>query len=120
MIVHQPYRTLTTLQAELALSQDEVANAWSVVNDHYMTDLPLLYPPHIVALTAILLSLVLRPTGAGAAGGNQGGAAGSAMSGGQAHMAAAAAATLVQAQARAALQGGGQPPPAPHPRGHPP
>jgi cyclin C len=26
-----------------------------------MTDLPLLYPPHIIALTAILLSLVLRP-----------------------------------------------------------
>lgn len=30
-----------------------------------MTDLPLLHDPHIIALTAILLALVLRPTGNG-------------------------------------------------------
>jgi len=122
MIVHQPYRTLTTLQSELALSQDEVATAWSVVNDHYMTDLPLLYPPHVVALTAILLSLVLRPPGGGGSGGSgsQGGNNGSggpSIGGGQAHMAAAAAATLAQAQARAALQGGGAQTPGGQPQG---
>ncbi|KAH7021216.1 cyclin-C [Microdochium trichocladiopsis] len=61
LIVHQPYRTLTQLQTEFALSQEEISLALSVINDHYMTDLPLHYPPHIVALTAILLSLVLRP-----------------------------------------------------------
>ncbi|RYO86522.1 hypothetical protein DL766_003033 [Monosporascus sp. MC13-8B] len=85
LIVHQPYRTLTSLQSDLLLSQDEVNIAMSVINDHYMTDLPLLYPPHIIALTAILLSLVLRPNSVG------GGAA--------ANMAAATAA-LAQAQAR--------------------
>ncbi|EMR69496.1 RNA polymerase II holoenzyme cyclin-like subunit [Eutypa lata] len=85
LIVHQPYRTLTSLQSDLYLSQDEINIATSVINDHYMTDLPLLYPPHIIALTAILLSLVLRPNSVG------GGAA--------ANMAAATAA-LAQAQAR--------------------
>ncbi|KAI0121416.1 cyclin-C [Hypoxylon sp. NC0597] len=61
LIVHQPYRTLTSLQSDFYLTQDEINLALSVINDHYMTDLPLLYPPHIIALTAILLSLVLRP-----------------------------------------------------------
>ncbi|KAI0803413.1 cyclin domain-containing protein [Xylaria sp. FL0064] len=65
LIVHQPYRTLTSLQGDLFLSQDEANLALSIVNDHYMTDLPLLYPPHIIALTAILLALVLRPNSPG-------------------------------------------------------
>jgi cyclin C len=34
-----------------------------------MTDLPLLYPPHVIAITAILLALVLRPLGNGATAG---------------------------------------------------
>ena len=62
MIVHHPYRTLGELQSTLNLGQDEMALAWSVINDHYLTDLPLLYPPHVVAVTAILLSLTLKPT----------------------------------------------------------
>ena len=105
LIVHQPYRTLTSLQAEFSLSSDELGLAWSVVNDHYMTDLPLLYAPHIVALTAILLALVLRPSNVPSATG--GGAAGNTGSAGvyQSSLAIATS-TLAQAQARAALQGG--------------
>ncbi|CAI4219679.1 unnamed protein product [Parascedosporium putredinis] len=61
LIVHQPYRTLTSLQTDLRISNEDFALAWSIINDHYMTDLPLLYSPHTVALTAILLALVLRP-----------------------------------------------------------
>ncbi|CAK7198423.1 RNA polymerase II holoenzyme cyclin-like subunit [Sporothrix eucalyptigena] len=60
LIVHAPYRTLQTLQAELGLTPDELTQAWSVVNDHYMTDLPLLYPPHVIAVTAIVWVLVLQ------------------------------------------------------------
>ncbi|KAI8624581.1 RNA polymerase II holoenzyme cyclin-like subunit [Xylariaceae sp. FL1651] len=85
LIVHQPYRTLTNLQSEFFLSQDEVNLAVSVINDHYMTDLPLLYSPHIIALTAILLALVLRPN---------------TVPGGTAASMAAATAALAQAQAR--------------------
>lgn len=102
LIVHQPYRTLTNLQIEFSLSQDEVALAWSVINDHFVTDLPLLYPPHVIAVTAILLALVLRP------GNNAGGSPSGAGGGNNANVGlAAASAALAQAhQARAAITGG--------------
>lgn len=92
LIIHQPYRTLTQLQTEFGLSQDEISLSLSVINDHYMTDLPLHYPPHIVALTAILLSLVLRPN-SGASN--------------QASGMAAAASVLAQAQGRQQFGGMG-------------
>jgi len=62
MIVHHPYRTLTELQAELSLTSDEIALAWSVINDHYLTDLPLLYPPHVIAVMAILTAVIFKPS----------------------------------------------------------
>lgn len=61
MIIHQPYRSLSELQSIFALTQDEMSLAWSIVNDHFLTDLPLLYPPHVIAITAIFLSVVLKP-----------------------------------------------------------
>lgn len=61
LIVYQPYRSITALRTELSLVDEDVQMAKSVINDHYMTDLPLLYAPHIIALVAILLALVLRP-----------------------------------------------------------
>ncbi|KAJ8124062.1 hypothetical protein ONZ43_g136 [Nemania bipapillata] len=91
LIVHQPYRTLTSLQSDFFLSQDEANLALSIVNDHYMTDLPLLYPPHIIALTAILLAMVLRPNSPNTAAVNM----------------AAATAALSQAQAQAQARAGG-------------
>ncbi|KAI1780630.1 cyclin-C [Hypoxylon cercidicola] len=94
LIVHQPYRTLTTLQSDFFLNQDEINLALSVINDHYMTDLPLLYPPHVIALTAILLSLVLRPN---PPGGNT-----------AATMAAASAALAQVQQGRHGAGGSGQ------------
>lgn len=92
LIIHQPYRTLASLQSDFYLSQDEINLAWSVINDHYMTDLPLLYPPHIVALTAVLLSLVLRPNP---------------VAGNNAASMAAATAALAQAQGARGIAGGG-------------
>ena len=65
LIVHHPYRSLTSLQDIFSLTQEESALAWSVINDHYMTDLPLLVAPHIIAVMAILLALVLRPNTTG-------------------------------------------------------
>lgn len=67
LIVHHPYRTLSELQSELPLSSDEVALAWSVINDHYLTDLPLLNPPHIIAVMAIVVAVVFKPSHPGAA-----------------------------------------------------
>ncbi|MCJ1476791.1 hypothetical protein MMC13_005460 [Lambiella insularis] len=62
LIVHHPYRTLDSLKDKLHFSDDEAQLAWRVINDHYLTDLPLLYPPHLIAVTAMLLALVLKPT----------------------------------------------------------
>lgn len=72
MIVHHPYRSLTSLQGIFSLTAEESNLAWSIVNDHYMTDLPLFYAPHTIAIMAILLALVLRPnaTGIQSAGGS--------------------------------------------------
>ncbi len=62
LIVHHPYRTLSELQTTLSLSPDEVALAWSIINDHYLTDLPILNPPHVIAVTAIFLAVILKPS----------------------------------------------------------
>ena len=61
LIVHHPYRTLTELRRELPLASEEFVLAWSVINDHYLTDLPLLYPPHVIAVTAIVMAIVFMP-----------------------------------------------------------
>ncbi|KAI5858280.1 cyclin-C [Durotheca rogersii] len=99
LIIHQPYRTLTSLQSDFFLTPDEINLALSVINDHYMTDLPLLYPPHVIALTAMLLSIVLRPNMA--PGGNP-----------PANIAAVTT-TLIQAHSRASASGSGQNTPGP-------
>ncbi|KAL8940448.1 MAG: hypothetical protein Q9216_002818 [Gyalolechia sp. 2 TL-2023] len=65
LIVHHPYRTLQELQGRLDLGQDDISLAWSVINDHYMTDLPLLVAPHVVAIAAIFLALTLKPNHGG-------------------------------------------------------
>jgi cyclin C len=102
LIIHQPYRALTSLPSEIALSPEESTLAWSVINDHYMTDLPLIHPPHVIALTAILLAIVLRPSPAGSGGNNQ--AAGVAMA---ASMLAQAQQTQAQRQASGTITPGG-------------
>lgn len=63
LIVHHPYRDLTDLQKVMSMTQEEVSLAWSVINDHYLTDLPLLYPLHVIAATAILLAVTLKQPG---------------------------------------------------------
>lgn len=99
LIVHQPYRTITALRTELSLMEDDVQLARQVINDHFMTDLPLIYSPHTIALVAILLALVLRPNNAQSGQGPQ--ATGSAAAAGL----AAAQAALSQAQTRGLLPG---------------
>ncbi|KAL8837960.1 MAG: hypothetical protein Q9170_002332 [Blastenia crenularia] len=65
LIVHHPYRTLQELQGRLNLGQEDISLAWCIINDHYLTDLPLLVAPHVVAIAAIFLALTLKPTQGG-------------------------------------------------------
>ncbi|KAA8895076.1 cyclin-like protein [Sphaerosporella brunnea] len=60
LIVHHPYRTLQELTPILNLTSEDNSTSWQVINDSCVTDLPLIYPPHIIALTAIFLSVVLK------------------------------------------------------------
>lgn len=65
LIIHHPYRSLAELQTQFQLTQEENALAWSIINDHYLTDLPLLHAPHVIAITAMFLAVVLKPTQSG-------------------------------------------------------
>lgn len=77
LIIYYPYNSLTQLvdilgresnpmntkvvsQYRLDLTDLEIENAWQIINDSYMTDLPLLYPPHIIAVAALQLVLVMK------------------------------------------------------------
>lgn len=62
LICHHPFRTLLDLGPGFGLSSEETQLAWSIINDSYNTDLLLLHPPHIIAITAIFLAVVLRPS----------------------------------------------------------
>ncbi|KAJ3196464.1 hypothetical protein HK101_008871 [Irineochytrium annulatum] len=57
MIVYHPYRPLVSFSNQLRLDKRLLQQAWFVVNDCYKADLPLLYPPHMIALAALLLTL---------------------------------------------------------------
>lgn len=60
LLVHHPYRSLMHLVKVLNLKLEDQQTSWAIVNDAYMTDLPLLYAPHIIALVAIYLSFHLK------------------------------------------------------------
>jgi len=62
LIVHHPYRNVNELQSILKLTQEETSLVWSIVSDHYLTDLPLLFPLHIITATAIFMALTLKPS----------------------------------------------------------
>lgn len=63
LIIWHPYRTLMALKGnpELGLAGEEVGSAWSIINDSFMTDMPLLCPPHLIAAAAIFLGVVFQP-----------------------------------------------------------
>src|SRR5690606_5554955 len=83
LICHHPYRTLQELQQTLGLTSDEAGTAWCIINDSYLTDLPLLHAPHEIALCAIFLAVVLKPTQATATLHTSNGAVGATMTANQ-------------------------------------
>ncbi|CAN3373511.1 hypothetical protein DIURU_001502 [Diutina rugosa] len=69
LYLHHPYNSLIQIRDFLhqntaiynfRLTDDELQNAWSLINDSYITDLPLFMPPHIVAAAAIYITFVLK------------------------------------------------------------
>ncbi|KAJ4473573.1 cyclin-like protein [Lentinula aciculospora] len=49
-----------TGEGKLELSEGALQTAWFIINDTYRSELCLLYPPHLIAVTAIYLTLVLH------------------------------------------------------------
>ncbi|KAK6465721.1 RNA polymerase II holoenzyme cyclin-like subunit [Scheffersomyces coipomensis] len=84
LFLHHPYKSLIQLKEFLwennmiygfTLSDNELQNAWSLINDSYLTDLHLLVPPHIIAVAAIYITIVLKKNlstlrGGGSSSGN--------------------------------------------------
>ncbi|KAH9974338.1 cyclin-like protein [Lactifluus volemus] len=72
LVVFHPYRTLLTLcgketahafvaeAGRLELEEGPLQTAWFIINDTYRSELCLLYPPHMIAIAAIYLTLVLN------------------------------------------------------------
>lgn len=63
LIVWHPYRSLTALKEhqKLGLTNEELSLAWSIINDTFMTDLPLTCPPFLIAITAMFLAVMFVP-----------------------------------------------------------
>ncbi|KAI3406251.2 SSN8 [Candida oxycetoniae] len=69
LLLHHPYKSLIQLRNYLdskfdvygfKLTDEEMQNSWSLINDSYVTDLHLLVPPHIIAVAAIYITIVLK------------------------------------------------------------
>ncbi|RLV89130.1 RNA polymerase II holoenzyme cyclin-like subunit [Spathaspora sp. JA1] len=69
LLLHHPYKSLIQIRDYLhenysifglKFSDEELQNAWSLINDSYITDLHLLVPPHIISMAAIYITIVLK------------------------------------------------------------
>lgn len=69
LFLHHPYKSLLQLRDFLlqhrdhfgfTLTDEELQHSWSLINDSYITDLHVLFPPHIIALAAVYITLVLK------------------------------------------------------------
>lgn len=69
LFLHHPYKSLLQLrdflkarqqQFGFILTDDELQHSWSLINDSYITDLHVLFPPHVIALAAVYITIVLK------------------------------------------------------------
>ncbi|KAI0036970.1 cyclin-like protein [Vararia minispora EC-137] len=50
-----------TGEGKLVLEEGALQMAWFIINDTYRSELCLLYPPHLIAIAALYLTLILHP-----------------------------------------------------------
>ncbi|AJP41303.1 Ssn8p [Saccharomyces cerevisiae YJM1078] len=71
LIVHHPYQSLKQIVQvlkqppfQITLSSDDLQNCWSLINDSYINDVHLLYPPHIIAVACLFITISIhgKPT----------------------------------------------------------
>jgi len=61
LVVYHPYRPMTQFIADIGVENVLLQTAWSILNDSYRTDICVLYPPYLIALTCIYMASVLLP-----------------------------------------------------------
>ncbi|QPG76226.1 hypothetical protein FOA43_003612 [Brettanomyces nanus] len=69
LVVHHPYNSLIEItqllknygeaDCRLDISPEELQSCWSIINDSYILDLHLLFPPHIIAISSLYLTLIM-------------------------------------------------------------
>ncbi|SCW01947.1 LAFE_0E10770g1_1 [Lachancea fermentati] len=67
LMVHHPYRSMeqivTALRCEpygLTLTTEDLQNSWSLINDSYITDVHLIFPPHVIAMACLFITVCLQ------------------------------------------------------------
>ncbi|KAG0669255.1 RNA polymerase II holoenzyme cyclin-like subunit [Maudiozyma exigua] len=67
LMVHHPYKSMeqivTVLKQQpynLELSPEELQNCWSLINDSYINDVHLIYPPHITAMACMFITITIQ------------------------------------------------------------
>lgn len=67
LVVHHPYKAMEQIVSvlknppfELNVSQEELQNCWSLINDSYINDVHLTYPPHIIAVACLFITICIR------------------------------------------------------------
>ncbi|KAM9929135.1 hypothetical protein OXX59_001376 [Metschnikowia pulcherrima] len=69
LVLHHPYKSLLQVRDFLqtnsskfgfSLSSVELQYSWSLINDSYITDLHLIFPPHVIAMAAVYITIVLE------------------------------------------------------------
>lgn len=67
LIVHHPYMAMEQIVQvlklspyELTLTADELQNCWSLINDSYINDVHMIYPPHIIAMACLFITISIK------------------------------------------------------------
>ncbi|KAJ1965109.1 RNA polymerase II holoenzyme cyclin-like subunit [Dipsacomyces acuminosporus] len=63
LIVYHPYQVLIDVSEHISLPKPSLQAAWSIINDSLLTDVCLVYPPHVTAIAALFLSRVVDQGG---------------------------------------------------------
>ncbi|XP_076435370.1 cyclin-C-like isoform X2 [Babylonia areolata] len=60
MILYHAYRPLARYCADIGCESELLPLAWRIVNDSLRTDIPLLYPPYLIALACLHMACVIK------------------------------------------------------------
>ncbi|CCK71610.1 cyclin-dependent protein serine/threonine kinase regulator SSN8 KNAG_0H01960 [Huiozyma naganishii CBS 8797] len=67
LIVHNPYKSMLQITKVLKeppyninFFNEDIQNCWSLINDSYINDVHLIYPPHIIAMACMFITVSIQ------------------------------------------------------------